>query len=61
MVDGSSVLTTQVAAASGSFEEIQTTAQISGGTPEIGVAFLNDYYNPDLAEDRNLLVDWFQV
>ncbi len=61
LVDGSSVLTTEVSASRDSLQEIQITTTIGAGVHEIGVAFLNDYYMPDLGEDRNLLVDWIQL
>ena len=61
VVDGSSVLTTDVTATSGSFELKEATATLGSGVHEIGVAFLNDYYNPQQGADRNLLVDWFQL
>jgi len=34
--------------------------ELTSGVHTVGVAFLNDYYEPDVA-DRNLLVDWVEL
>ncbi|MFO7564830.1 MAG: DUF1592 domain-containing protein [Enhygromyxa sp.] len=34
---------------------------LDAGIHKVAVAFTNDYYDADLGEDRNLLVDWLQI
>lgn len=43
------------------FNRYSTEVTLTRGVHTIGVAFLNDFYDPDLGEDRNLLVDWFEL
>ncbi len=57
--DGFVDLDTEVAASSESQAEIiEVEVQLTAGIHAIEVGFVNDYYDPDLGEDRNLLVDW---
>jgi hypothetical protein len=39
----------------------EVTAQVDAGAHAVGGTFENDYYDPDIPADRNLLVDWFEV
>lgn len=36
-------------------------AELAAGAHTVAVSFLNDFYEPDLGLDRNLLVDWIAV
>lgn len=40
---------------------LEVTADADAGKHIVSVSFLNDYYDPDLGEDRNLYVDWIEV
>lgn len=61
-VDGASLGTFDVAAASLAEGEI-LSAQVglTGGAHELGVSFLNDWYDEATEADRNLVVDWIRV
>ena len=39
----------------------RVTATISGGAHQIAASFNNDFYNPMLGQDRNLVVEWIEV
>lgn len=43
------------------FRTIEVTTTIPAGNHSVGVTFDNDYYDPDLGEDRNLHVDYLEV
>jgi Protein of unknown function (DUF1592)/Protein of unknown function (DUF1588)/Protein of unknown function (DUF1587)/Protein of unknown function (DUF1595)/Ca-dependent carbohydrate-binding module xylan-binding/Protein of unknown function (DUF1585) len=59
LVDGQTIATFDVAGDANSPEIITVTAPLTGGSRQVSVAFLNDYYMaPD---DRNLYVDWIEV
>jgi hypothetical protein len=58
---GVEVLTTDVAASSeGTAEVISADVALTAGVHTVQVSFLNDYYDPNLGEDRNLFVDWLE-
>jgi len=40
---------------------VEANADVNGGTQVVSVEFLNDYYDPDLGEDRNLHIDWIEI
>lgn len=40
---------------------IEQDIELEGGTAAVVVSFLNDYYQPDAGDDRNLLVDWIEI
>ncbi|NUP08140.1 MAG: DUF1592 domain-containing protein [Polyangiaceae bacterium] len=40
---------------------VEQDIELAAGNASIVVSFLNDYYEPDLGEDRNLLVDWIEI
>jgi hypothetical protein len=40
---------------------LEVTTDVDPGKHVVSVSFLNDYYDPDAGEDRNLFVDWIQV
>lgn len=40
---------------------IEVVADVDAGSHIVSVSFLNDYYDPNLGEDRNLFVDWIEV
>ena len=42
------------------YNEYTVEVELEAGTHFVGVAFLNDYYEPGVA-DRNLLVDWLEL
>ena len=65
-IDGKAVGEAQVKAVSSSPRVYETRVRLEEGRHRFGVAFLNDYYepenaNPALRGDRNLFVDWLQV
>jgi hypothetical protein len=39
----------------------EVEVQLQAGIHKVAVGFTNDYYDADLMEDRNLLVDWLQI
>ncbi len=39
-------------------EIFEVEVELTAGPHSVEIAFLNDFYDPDLGEDRNLLVDW---
>jgi len=42
-------------------ESVSATAKVDAGSQVFSVEFLNDYYDPNLAQDRNLIIDWVEV
>jgi hypothetical protein len=40
---------------------IEATTDLAAGNKVVQVEFINDYYDPDLNEDRNLVIDWIEV
>ena len=60
LVDGIAVDTIEVDATAGNWSTYATETTINEGLHLVEIAFLNDYYNPP-TEDRNLVVDWFEV
>jgi hypothetical protein len=58
MVGGTTLQTFDVAAEQANPEIIEVTADVTAGNKQVGVAFLNDYYEPP--DDRNLYVDWIE-
>jgi hypothetical protein len=60
-IDGVAVATVEVAAAAASPARYEVTAALTAGSHTVAAAFINDYYNPDAGEDRNLHVDWIEV
>ncbi len=61
LVDGFEQLVVDVEASRGTTEVHTVEVELEAGPHQIGVAFLNDFYAPDTGEDRNLLVDWFEL
>lgn len=59
-IDGANVATFEVTGER-RYAEYTTEVELTAGAHTVGVAFLNDYYNPELGEDRNLLVERFQL
>ena len=43
------------------FADHTLTSEIQQGPRTISVAFINDFYEPDLGQDRNLIVDAFEI
>ncbi|MCA9681377.1 MAG: DUF1592 domain-containing protein, partial [Myxococcales bacterium] len=61
-VDNVVVYEADIAAADPNLAETHMVeVQIDAGIHKIAVVFTNDYYDADLMEDRNLLVDWLQI
>ncbi|MFT7518169.1 MAG: hypothetical protein ACI9MC_000299 [Kiritimatiellia bacterium] len=42
-------------------QTVEVEVELTEGKHLMVVWFTNDYYNPDLGEDRNLLIDWMEV
>lgn len=61
VVGGSAIGTFNVASTSANPEVVSATAKVTAGTQVVSVEFLNDYYDPDLGADRNLIIDWIEV
>lgn len=59
LVDGSVVQTVSVAATS--HQTYETEVHVAAGVREIGVGFINDYYDEAAGQDRNLVVEGFTV
>src|SRR5262249_39793156 len=61
LVDGIEVGRVDVLAANSSAAATyETETMLKKGVHSVGVAFLNDYYDPNNNIDRNLFVDWFE-
>jgi hypothetical protein len=60
-VGGVPVHAQDVAAVQSNPEIVEVETQLNAGPVDISVAFLNDFYDPDAGEDRNLLVDWIEI
>ena len=60
-VDGVEVELFDVTATEAAPAVYEHTAAFDAGARVVSVAFTNDYYMPDLGEDRNLAVDWIRV
>jgi hypothetical protein len=61
-VDEVVVYESDVAATDPNLAEVhEIEVQLDAGIHKIAVGFTNDYYDPDLMLDSNLLVDWFQI
>lgn len=61
-IDGTDLLTSDVTAISSSSAEIlEVAVELSAGSHEVSVGFLNDYYDAYTYEDRNLYVDWLAL
>jgi hypothetical protein len=50
-----------VAASQSQAEILSVKVDVDGGPHTLHVAFLNDYYDPDTGEDRNVYVDWVAI
>jgi len=50
-----------IASTSANPEVVSATAKVAAGSQVVSVEFLNDYYDPNLAQDRNLIIDWVEV
>lgn len=50
-----------VAATQDNPEVYTVEVELEAGLTQIEAEFLNDYYDPDASQDRNLIVDWFEV
>lgn len=61
VVDGFSVGDVVVSSSYPTWEEHAVELQLTRGVHSVGVAFLNDYYDPDNGQDRNLVVDRFEL
>ena len=62
IVDGLLISTFDVIGANADASEIFTVeVELGAGNHSITVSFLNDFYDPVLGEDRNLLVDWLNL
>ena len=60
LVDGRTVATVDVTGQR-AFAAYPARVELTAGAHQVGVAFLNDFYDPDAGQDRNLLVDWFRL
>lgn len=60
LIDGASVRDVEVIGER-SWQEFDVDVELEPGFHTVGVAFLNDFYDPDAGEDRNLWVDWVQL
>lgn len=60
-IDGIAVATFAVEADGNAPGVYEAEIELTAGLRDVHVVFTNDYYDPDAGEDRNLLVDWFQV
>ena len=61
VIDGLDVYTTDILSTAAEPEVIEVVTTIDAGERSFGVSFLNDYYDPDAGEDRNLVVDWIAL
>jgi len=65
IADQSHLATLDVPATAKSPAEFGSRVHLRGGPHELGVAFVNDYWNPDAKDphdrDRNLYVDWVEI
>lgn len=61
LVAGKSLGVFDVAATEGKPQVIEATTQVPLGKHVVSVSFLNDYYEPTMMLDRNLLIDWIKV
>ncbi len=53
--------TFSIASTSANPEVVSAVAKVNAGTQVVSVEFLNDFYDPVAAADRNLLIDWIEV
>lgn len=60
-VDGLAVAEFDVPNGPGDFDTFEATIPMEKGSRVVGVGFTNDFYAPESGEDRNLIVDWFEV
>ncbi len=60
-INGQPVETFTVSATANAPEIYETSTTLEEGGQQISVAFLNDYYDADAGDDRNLLVDWVEI
>ncbi|MEZ4458615.1 MAG: DUF1592 domain-containing protein [bacterium] len=60
-LDGRTLETIDVANTGSNPGVFEVTTTVTAGNHSVAVAFLNDFYDPDVPADRNLLVDWFEV
>lgn len=61
LVDHTTVGTVDVESNLPDFELHTVEVELEAGRHTFSVGFLNDYYDPETSEDRNLIVDWFAV
>lgn len=61
LVGGTIAGSFDVASTSANPEVVTATAKVGAGSQVVSVEFLNDYYDPDLNADRNLIIDWVEV
>lgn len=60
-VDGVPVLTADIPGDASTPDVVSVDTVIPEGAHTIAVAFTNDYYDEGSGEDRNLVVDWFEL
>ncbi len=60
-VDGTLVTELDVTAISDAPGEYTAELPLTAGAHSVSVGFTNDFYDPDVGADRNLLVDWVDV
>ncbi len=60
-VNGQELQTFDVSGDANAPEVIEVTTTLSGGSTQIAVSFLNDFYDANGGGDRNLYVDWIEV
>jgi hypothetical protein len=60
-VDEKDLLVTFVAAVGGASAVYEVMADLAAGEHSVSAAFLNDFYEADLGNDRNLIIDWLGV
>lgn len=60
-MDGATVAEFDVEAINTGPQVYEVEIPVTAGNRIFSVAFTNDFYDPDLMEDRNLLIDWLEV
>jgi len=61
LVGGTIAGTYTIASTSANPEVVSATTKVNAGTQVVSVEFLNDFYDPNLGQDRNLIIDWIEV
>lgn len=65
LVDSTAVALFDVPATKAAPQQIEASARVPGGAHGFGVAFLNDFFDPDAKDpnqrDRNLYVEWIEI